>query len=1300
MKKLIFISLGFVLAHSGFSQIIPSSFKPPIVFDIPDRGSNSSADILEVADLDGDGKTDIIAADQFRGSIYLYQNTFGGGLLTTESFRARIDMQASATTFYISGTAVADIDGDGKPEILFSNSTTPCNTNGFGIIRNLSSPGNLSSADFAAPIFFETGGCQTDITVADMDGDTKPDVIVVAPFNLFVLRNTSSPGSISFAEPVSYSTLLKIRGKLHVADLDTDGKQDILVGYSSDGRNDSISVFLNTSVRASISLAAREDIFIGDNVNPWHIKTHDFDEDGKPEVVVSNRLDGIAVLKNNSRSGFVAMTIQAGFDKIGEVGTQPNDIQLADMDGDGFMDVIGTSQGYASFGIVKSNKSNIDSSMFDSPVSFGMKRGTIISYSDLKIADFNQDNLPDVAVMYRDKLAIYQNQFRKPPVIASLSSYSAKAGEVVAIRGNYFDPAIENNIVLFGQVEGQIINASQNLIEVEVPLGASLDFIAVITHGLTALSGRKFIPVFEGGTTVDQNTYASAITFPTSRNPQNSLSIADLDLDGKPDIVVSLNNIGLFKNTATTRIIDNNSLTAQPDIFLGVSFVNSIGLFDLTGDGKADILRNSSSAPGIFQNLSLGIDPNPFVFGSSISSGVSTNDAFLGYPAGDLNLDGKIDLMYVGGRFNLVMNQQRSDTLGSFNLNDFSGSPNPFTLYSGSTLGGAISADLDSDGKTDIAFISRSENLIKIFRNNLTVGDRDGWIDKLIGTDLPADGNTIAMEVIDLDGDGDLDLVVTSQDSDQLSIYPNQSIVGAIRFGTAIHLSTENDPTLVKAADLNGDGKPDLICIYNSVSKISIFQNIHEGALSTSSFSSRVDFDLPASPRGLDVGDMDLDQKPDLVVGLTNSTIAILKNQINTSAPEITISRNPDDVSGCVMGTVQFQIGASGVTNLQYQWQQNTGGGFVDISDSQKFSGTNTAILTIQDLDFDQNGDQFRCMVSGDNANPVISENAVLSVIAVSPPTVTNGQSCKPDRITLIASGATNGNFRWYSSEAAEDIISGQTSSTFTTPNLSETTSFYVSIVKSNCESDRIEVVAEIDPIPAPEITASGPLEFCQGQSVILSGPAGFPVYRWSNGANTQQVEIRNSTTISLQVGNGECLSKSSESLLISANEKPDQPEIFLVNDLLWTDKVDGANYQWYYQKEIIEGANSHILALDFQTSGDYVLEISFGGECSNQSLPFTYLVTNISNKPNREVNIYPNPFENYLYLRRLTGSENLFIEIWSIHGKQKKVIQKFPKAEKSEFIIETHDLPVGLYLIKVFNKEENTYQVAKLLKR
>jgi hypothetical protein len=81
-------------------------------------------------------------------------------------------------------------------------------------------------------------------------------------------------------------------------------------------------------------------------------------------------------------------------------------------------------------------------------------------------------------------------------------------------------------------------------------------------------------------------------------------------------------------------------------------------------------------------------------------------------------------------------------------------------------------------------------------------------------------------------------------------------------------------------------------------------------------------------------------------------------------------------------------------------------------------------------------------------------------------------------------------------------------------------------------------------PPTTPSITANGPIEFCQGGSVVLSAPAGYQAYLWSNGATTQSITVTEPNNYTVRVTENNCQSASSEAITVSLTTNPAGPTI------------------------------------------------------------------------------------------------------------------------------------------------------------
>jgi hypothetical protein len=154
-------------------------------------------------------------------------------------------------------------------------------------------------------------------------------------------------------------------------------------------------------------------------------------------------------------------------------------------------------------------------------------------------------------------------------------------------------------------------------------------------------------------------------------------------------------------------------------------------------------------------------------------------------------------------------------------------------------------------------------------------------------------------------------------------------------------------------------------------------------------------------------------------------------------------------------------------------------------------------------------------------------------------PIVQNGDRCGAGAVTLGATGATGTEtYEWYTQAVGGNPISGATNSTFVTPSIITTTSYFVLIKSVSNESPRMEVVATINPVPAqPTITVIGETSLCpeKQESVTLVATSGLAEYAWSNSETTEQIVVTSAGTYSVTVTNTQgCDSEVSTAVTIA----------------------------------------------------------------------------------------------------------------------------------------------------------------------
>jgi gliding motility-associated-like protein/uncharacterized delta-60 repeat protein len=206
--------------------------------------------------------------------------------------------------------------------------------------------------------------------------------------------------------------------------------------------------------------------------------------------------------------------------------------------------------------------------------------------------------------------------------------------------------------------------------------------------------------------------------------------------------------------------------------------------------------------------------------------------------------------------------------------------------------------------------------------------------------------------------------------------------------------------------------------------------------------------------------------------GSVRNGLARINNQ------SLQITQQPNDVTVCEGVAASFTTNATGTTNIVYQWQVSPDGlqPFVDIVNGGIYSNATTTTLSINTTG--QIGEKhYRCKVSGDFSLDIFTADEGLFVLALpNPPSTNDDNICVGGTGTLTASGGTNGQYRWYTVATGGTAITGETSSTYTTPALALTTMYYVSINDGTCESIRtsatVTVAASCNQPPAISATS------------------------------------------------------------------------------------------------------------------------------------------------------------------------------------------------------------------------------------
>lgn len=184
-----------------------------------DENNSHYFHISRATDINQDGKTDIVVGGTSEFGWFI--NTGSG----YKKYYTRID----GTSFL--DMELADLDGDQDPDLVYAYS----DDNGLSILIEEDTTGGYQQQQWALKDAAKYSYA-SDIEVADLDNDNRPDILVKtkadinygrkSKFNhsIFWLKNTES----GFTAPKVITTEFEGKGKVHTADIDRDGDLDII----------------------------------------------------------------------------------------------------------------------------------------------------------------------------------------------------------------------------------------------------------------------------------------------------------------------------------------------------------------------------------------------------------------------------------------------------------------------------------------------------------------------------------------------------------------------------------------------------------------------------------------------------------------------------------------------------------------------------------------------------------------------------------------------------------------------------------------------------------------------------------------------------------------------------------------------------------------------------------------------------------------------------------------------------------------------------------------------------------------
>lgn len=595
-------------------------------------------------------------------------------------------------------------------------------------------------------------------------------------FSFVALSLLPVQAQVSFFQPPTYSG----SGSVFVADFNGDGKPDILTSDGTMNLGNGDGTFkTGTSVSTASSMV---------------LAVADFNGDGKPDVLEQGT-GTLLVLLGNGDGTFQAPISTAS-------GASLSVVAATDLNGDGKADIVGVFN--SSLMVYISNGDGT----FKSPVSYNMGVSSANSFISISLGNFNGDGKTDVAVSTSGNTAPgYEVVF--------LGNGDGTFETTPKTSGGLYYP----NFTAVGDFNGD----------------GKLDLAVSGCNVQNCAANNLAVFIFTGN---GDGTFGGPAPVTSGSGP---IVAADFNGDGKIDLAL-LPYGGLFGNervdptTCQIYLGKGDGTFSNPSSY-GVTVGatgGGIATADFNGDGKLDIAAGGvllGNGDGTFEGIQLGVMASPPYFdatgdfdknGTIDVAALASDNLYIlsnngagkltlihtytlqepGYAiaTGDFNGDGNLDLLVVGtDRITQVWGYTvlLGNGDGSFQGPVFYPQSVPgYSYYS------IVVADFNNDEKLDVAISTVNDSMV------LLVGNGDGTF---AAPSYVYDGAATYLVLGDFNGDDKLDIaagVGPPATTQETAILLGN---GDGTFQPAVFPTNLNGFVAQYAADVNNDGKPDLI---------------------------------------------------------------------------------------------------------------------------------------------------------------------------------------------------------------------------------------------------------------------------------------------------------------------------------------------------------------------------------------------------------------------------------------------------------------------------------------------------------
>ena len=677
---------------------------------------------------------------------------------------------------------IADVDGDGDEDIVVT-------TIGGEATEIYINPGN---GDFTGvqPVKIGPPGEETptpassDVTVVDVNGDGAPDIVLAntdGPNEIY-LGKPGSPGTFEDS-PLEFGAPDDVTKDVEVVDVDGDGALDIVV--ANDGQQNKIYYGDPTLVAGNAPTYGTDptkESDIGTTSGPsTSVELADLDGDGRVDIVIGNNgeRDEVYLTPSGSQPDLSAVAPTLLF---GTTQTPTADVKIGDVTGDGIPDIVIASNGDTNLLYPGRPGGYFGSTI---PTVIGSETDKSLS---VDLIDTDNDGDLDVVFGNSDSsTSTYTNEggtlSSTPDVTGKRTTESDGLQHVADFNDDGIPDLVTGTDIVFGDGSGDFSNG------LRVPYNMGDDVETPLT-----------------------------------------VTSVDIDLDGDMDLVVSPSGAGPFGQSTPYILLNPGSgdFSAATMVKLGSLAADRettvLKPMDMNGDGLMDMVLGNKNAPTeVWMNPGISADPNTAAT-FELSSVADVSDIELA----DVDKDGLDDIIMVAKSSGLVatlLNPGTPGTASSIGASAIAWTTAPTKVLTPSSAPRQVElADMNKDGHLDMVVGTSSKVVLYVGSADSTSTGTFSAAPIAVGTSASVpDLDTQDLDIADVDGDGWLDIVASYDpavyDSSSSPHYKrifygsgslgsspsNWANAPAVKLGP--DAENEWDVESMDVVDLNGDGK-------------------------------------------------------------------------------------------------------------------------------------------------------------------------------------------------------------------------------------------------------------------------------------------------------------------------------------------------------------------------------------------------------------------------------------------------------------------------------------------------------------